>query len=72
MKKITIILMLFALSFASCNDDFLNVKSPNLTDDAIFSDPVLFETYVINQYTSVSLNDKEAGPWGETSDGLAR
>jgi len=72
MKKIIILLTLFTLVFASCNKDYLDVKSPNLTDDAIFSDPVLFETYVINQYTSVSLNDKEAGAWGETSMGLAR
>jgi len=72
MKKITIILTLFTILFVSCNKDFLDVKSPNLTDDAIFSDPVLFETYVINQYTSVSLNDKEAGAWGETSMGLSR
>ena len=72
MNKITIILALFTFLFTSCDKDFLDVKSPNLTDDAIFSDPVLFETYVINQYTSISLHDKEAGAWGETSFGLAR
>lgn len=72
MKKIKIILLILTSLFVSCDKDFLDVKSPNLTDDAIFSDPVLFETYVINQYTSVSLNDKEAGAWGETSYGLAR
>ena len=72
MKKIYLILILITSILASCEKDYLDVKSPNLTDDAIFSDPVLFETYVINQYTSISLNDKEAGAWGETSYGLAR
>lgn len=59
MKYNILIIVLLSVLFTSCEKDFLEVKSPNLTDDAIFSDPVLFETYIVNQYTSIGLNDKE-------------
>jgi hypothetical protein len=72
MKYNILILALIAVFFTSCEKDFLDVKSPNLTDNAIFSDPILFETYVINQYTGVALNDKESGAWGEKPYGLSR
>ncbi len=59
MKYKILIIALFSVLFTSCEKNFLDVKSPNLTDDAIFSDPVLFETYVLNQYISIGLNGKE-------------
>ena len=44
MKYNILIIALFSVLFTSCQKDFLDVKSPNLSDNAIFSDPVLFET----------------------------
>jgi starch-binding outer membrane protein, SusD/RagB family len=59
MKYNILIIAFFSVLFTSCQKDFLDVKSPNLSDNSIFSDPVLFETYVLNQYISIGLNDKE-------------
>jgi hypothetical protein len=55
----------------SCDDDFLNTTSTDLTDDLIWNDPELAEVYLMNLYTSIRLADKEPSK-DESSQGLTR
>ena len=55
------ILTFTALALNSCEDDFLDVNSPNLTDQAIWADPVLTEAFVVGLYTSIRVADKDPG-----------
>lgn len=51
--------LIFAL--AACKQDFLNVTpTDRVSDEAILGDSTLFVDYVINCYTGVKLQDKEA------------
>ncbi|MCV9387897.1 RagB/SusD family nutrient uptake outer membrane protein [Reichenbachiella ulvae] len=68
---ITLLTTVFAIGLWSCEDDFLNKKSTDLSDDLIWSDPDLAETYLMNLYTSVRLANKEPNKW-EGSAGLTR
>jgi hypothetical protein len=44
----------------ACDSDYLNVKPTSLTDEAIWIDPGLTESYIINLYTGARMTDKEA------------
>ena len=57
----------------ACDDDFLEVDSPNLTDQAIWADPALAEAFVVGLYTSIRIADKEPGHNGDdTPAGFGR
>lgn len=73
MKNYITILIATASVFmiTSCEDDFLNTTSTDLTDDLIWADPQLAETYLMNLYTSIRLADKEPSKY-ESSQGLTR
>jgi hypothetical protein len=74
MKKILFVLMIItSMVFTSCDDDFLEVDSPNLTDQAVWSDPVLTEAFILGLYTSIRIADKEPGHNGtDTPAGFGR
>ncbi|MEM1408606.1 MAG: RagB/SusD family nutrient uptake outer membrane protein, partial [Bacteroidota bacterium] len=63
--------ILFAIALSSCDDDFLDTDSTDLSDDLVWSDPELAETYILNLYTSIRLSDKEPSK-DEGSAGLTR
>jgi hypothetical protein len=44
----------------ACDRDYLNVKPTSLTDEAIWIDQGLTESYIINLYTGIRMTDKEA------------
>lgn len=72
MKRINLLICLLAgITFSACDDDFLNTQSTDLSDDLIWSDPELAETYLLNLYTSIRLTDKEPSK-GDGSAGLTR
>ena len=72
MKRFSKILFVFVLiGLFSCEDDFLSTTSTDLTDDLIWEDPELAETYILNLYTSIRLADKEPSKF-EGSAGLTR
>lgn len=74
MKNIVNILLLIAVLFTSCDKDYLEVDSPDLTDQAVFSDPALLEAFIINQYTGIRMADKEPSirGWNDSPFGLSR
>ncbi|SKB37842.1 Starch-binding associating with outer membrane [Parapedobacter luteus] len=60
-KKLHNILLLGLAMLAGCNKGFLDVvPTDRVSDAAILSDSVLFESFVINRYMGVRLTDKEA------------
>lgn len=72
-KSLVILGALMMLFFSSCEKDFLDVDSPNLSDNAIWTDPQLTEAFVRGLYTSVRLADKEPGHnGGDTPAGFGR
>jgi starch-binding outer membrane protein, SusD/RagB family len=62
---------LVSASLLSCNDNFLDVKSTNVTDESIWKDAALTEAYITNLYTGIRLSDKEANQ-GERYIGFGR
>lgn len=78
MKKMKnyLLLVLFILTsvfFVSCEDDFLEVESTNLTDQAVFANADLTDAFVRGLYTSVRIADKEPGHTGDdTPAGFGR
>lgn len=73
MKKIFIILSLGLILFSACDDQFLEVDSPNLTDQAVWADPVLAQAFITGLYTSIRIADKEPGHnGGDTPAGFGR
>ncbi len=73
MRNILFILITVSFLFSACDEDFLEVDSPNLTDQAVWADPVLAEAYVIGLYTSIRVADKEPGHNGnDTPAGFGR
>ncbi len=61
LKKHHIAAMLGLAVLAGCNQDFLDViPTDRVSDAAILSDSVLFESFVTNRYMGVRLTDKEA------------
>ncbi len=74
MKNILYVLILISsFLIVSCDEDFLEVDSPNLTDQAVWSDPALTEAFILGLYTSVRIVDKEPGHNGEdTPAGFGR
>lgn len=75
MKKNTLFILIAGVSliFASCEKDFLEVDSPNLTDQAVWADAALAEAFVRGLYTGVRLADKEPGHnGGDTPAGFGR
>ena len=74
MKNILYVLILISsFLIVSCDSDFLEVDSPNLTDQAVWSDPALTEAFILGLYTSVRIVDKEPGHNGEdTPAGFGR
>ncbi|MEQ8474492.1 MAG: RagB/SusD family nutrient uptake outer membrane protein [Marinoscillum sp.] len=72
MKRYSLLLIIFSVAiFWSCDDDFLNTESTDLSDDLVWADPELAEIYILNLYTSIRLSDKEPNK-GEGSAGLTR
>ncbi|UOB17770.1 RagB/SusD family nutrient uptake outer membrane protein [Abyssalbus ytuae] len=73
-KNVLFILCVCATIFStSCEDDFLEVESTNLTDQAVFADPDLADAFVRGLYTSVRIADKEPGHNGDdTPAGFGR
>ncbi|MGC3944664.1 MAG: RagB/SusD family nutrient uptake outer membrane protein [Chryseolinea sp.] len=73
MKKYSIYILITALCvcLVSCNDDFLNVKPTQLTDEAVWKDASLTEAYIINLYTGIRLTEKEPSK-GERYIGFGR
>ena len=75
MKKNILFILIAGVSliFASCEKDFLEVDSPNLTDQAVWADAALAEAFVRGLYTGVRLADKEPGHnGGDTPAGFGR
>ena len=74
MKNIIFSFLLLSILFISCEKDFLEVDSPDLTDQALWADPALVEAYIINQYTGIQIADKEPsiGGWNDSPFGLSR
>jgi hypothetical protein len=74
MKNILYVLILISsFLIVSCDSDFLEVDSPNLTDQAVWSDPALTQAFILGLYTSVRIVDKEPGHNGEdTPAGFGR
>lgn len=72
-KSIFILGVLITLFLSSCEKDFLDVDSPNLTDQAVWADPNLADAFIRGLYTSVRLADKEPGHnGGDTPAGFGR
>ncbi|MGE5944465.1 MAG: RagB/SusD family nutrient uptake outer membrane protein [Flavobacteriales bacterium] len=72
-RKIFILCAITLLSVFSCEKDFLDVESPNLTDQAVWADPNLADAFIRGLYTSVRLADKEPGHnGGDTPAGFGR
>ncbi len=72
-KSIFILGVLITLFLSSCDKDFLDVDSPNLTDQAVWADPNLADAFIRGLYTSVRLADKEPGHnGGDTPAGFGR
>ena len=74
MKNIIFSFLLLSILCISCESDFLEVDSPDLTDQALWADPVLVEAYIINQYTGIQKAEKEPsiGGWQDSPFGLSR
>lgn len=60
-RIVTAIFCLSMIMFSACDDDFLDIESTDLTDDVIWSDPALAESYILSLYTSIRLTNREAG-----------
>ncbi|MEJ1237297.1 RagB/SusD family nutrient uptake outer membrane protein [Chryseolinea sp. T2] len=73
MKKYSMYILITTLCvcLVSCNDDFLNVKPTQLTDEAVWKDASLTEAYIINLYTGIRLTEKEPSK-GERYIGFGR
>src|SRR5688500_16878781 len=55
-----IIIIAGVFSFASCKKDFLDIKATDrISEPALLADSSLFESFVINRYIGVRLQDKE-------------
>lgn len=61
MKKLAYILIIVSVAFTSCDDDFLNVPSTDLSDDLIWADPALAEAFIVDLYNGIRLTEKEQG-----------
>jgi len=75
MKNIDIFILcvITSLFFSSCQKDFLDVDSPNLTDQEVWNDPALADAFIRGLYTSIRLADKEPGHNGvDTPAGFGR
>ena len=60
-KRLYLLGLTSIAAFSACNSDFLDVvPTDRVSDAAILSDSVLFESFVINRYMGVRLTDKEA------------
>lgn len=71
-NKITLFLLfVIAVGLWSCDDDFLDTPSTDLTDQDVWSDPQLAELYLLNLYTSVRLHQREPSK-NDGSMGLTR
>ncbi|RED97012.1 RagB/SusD family nutrient uptake outer membrane protein [Marinoscillum furvescens] len=73
MKNIIVLILVAVVMLTSCDDDFLEVESPNLTDQAVWQDATLAEAFVLGLYTSIRIADKEPGHnGGDTPGGFGR
>ena len=73
MRNTLIILFIAFFFLSACEDDFLEVESPNLTDQAVWADAALAEAFVVGLYTSIRISDKEPGHNGDdTPAGFGR
>ncbi|MDN5217252.1 RagB/SusD family nutrient uptake outer membrane protein [Fulvivirgaceae bacterium BMA12] len=73
MKNTILIIFIAAFFLGACEKDFLEVESPNLTDQAVWADPALAEAFVVGLYTSIRIADKEPGHNGnDTPAGFGR
>ena len=73
MRNILLIFFITAFFLSACEKDFLEVDSPNLTDQAVWEDPALAEAFVVGLYTSIRIADKEPGHNGnDTPAGFGR
>ena len=73
MRNTLIILIITFFFLSACEDDFLEVDSPNLTDQAVWADAALAEAFVVGLYTSIRISDKEPGHNGDdTPAGFGR
>jgi hypothetical protein len=59
MKKLAYIFLIVSVAFTSCEDDFLNVPSTDLSDDLIWADPELAEKFIVDLYNGIRLTEKE-------------
>ncbi len=72
-KSLFILVVFISLFFSSCEKDYLDVDSPNLTDQAVWADSNLADAFIRGLYTSVRLADKEPGHnGGDTPAGFGR
>lgn len=72
-KIVLIFIVCISIFFASCENDFLETASPNLTDEEVFSDPALTDAFIRGLYTGVRIADKEPGHNGNnTPPGFGR
>ncbi|PXX31180.1 RagB/SusD family nutrient uptake outer membrane protein [Arenibacter sp. ARW7G5Y1] len=74
-NKILSILVLLSISllFSSCEKEFLETDSSNLTDQAVFADSELADAFIRGLYTSIRIADKEPGHnGGDTPAGFGR
>ena len=61
LKRLYLIGFAGIAALTACNQDFLDVvPTDRVSDAAILSDSVLFESFVVNRYMGVRLTDKEA------------
>ncbi len=63
MKNRIILLLIpcMLVLLVSCEEDFLETESPNLTDQAVWADPALTDAFIRGLYTSIRIADKEPG-----------
>lgn len=76
MKNRVLIILAFvsaSLGIVSCENDFLETESTNLTDNAVFADSELTDAFIRGLYTSIRIADKEPGHnGGDTPAGFGR
>lgn len=59
--KVLAIAVVAIWAMAGCKQDFLEIQpTDRVSDEAVLGDSTLFEDYIINCYTGVKLQDKEA------------
>ena len=59
MKNLTYILFSLLIISSSCDDEFLDIPSTNLTDDLIWSSPTTAEAFIVGLYNGIRLTEKE-------------